>query len=209
MNKTELNEYDLVISNLEDMRLFLNIEMQEIDEYAELGTNTYSRIVSKKQPIRLDELISIGKHIYNIKTVQILSPNLKMPQSTKLPQEIKNIVTRRKGKTPRTQVKRDIIQFCILILNRHFKIDDNFTNSLIKSYFNAELDLAFKGKSIQWNRSILSPFVEDTNTTQSGKTKSEKVYKLIKKLPSDMVKKAKETVGEDWLNEMEEKSNHL
>lgn len=199
MIKEESYEYDLIISNLEKLRLSLNIEMQEIDEHANLGTNTYSRIISRKQPIRLDELISISNNIYNLKVIQILRSNLKAPSSNRLPDAIKTIVIARKGKVPRTQEKRDIIQFCILVLDKHYKLEDNFTNSEIKGYFNEELELAFKNKSIEWNKSILSSFVEETGETKKAKTKAEKIYKLIKDIPREMVDKAKETVGVDLL----------
>jgi hypothetical protein len=206
MNKEEFNEYDLVISNLESLRLSLNIEMQEIDEYAELGTNTYSRIISRKQPIRLDELISIANNIYNLKGSQILSSNLKTPTSTRLPSAIKTIVIGRKGKAPRTQEKRDIIQYCILILDKYFKVRKDFINSNIKGYFSDELKIAFKNKSIEWNKSILSPFIEDTGETRKAKTKAEKVYRLTKTITKDIVDKAIETVGVEWLKEFEEKT---
>ncbi|MGA6117040.1 hypothetical protein [Sphingobacterium anhuiense] len=200
MNKKEFNEYDLVINNLENLRLSLKIEMQEIDEYADLGINTYSRIISRKQPIRLDELISIANNIYNLKGTQILSSNLKIPSPIRLPSSIKTIVTRRKDKTPRAQEKRDIIQFCILVLNRYFKVEDSFSNSEIKGHFNEELKKAFKNKSIEWNKSILSSFVTDTGETKKAKTKSEKIYKLIEEIPDDLVRKAEEKVGTSWLH---------
>lgn len=201
MTKEEFNEYDLVLSNLENLRLSLNIEMQEIDDYAELGTNTYSRIISKKQPIRLDELISIGKNIYGLKGAKFFSSNLNVPPLTSLPQAIRTIVKRRKGQAPRVQEKRDIIQYCIAILDKHFKVGDDFTNSQIKGYFKGELETAFKGKSIEWSKSILSPFIADTEGTKPGKTKPEKVYKLVKRIPAELVKKAREMVGIDWLED--------
>lgn len=193
------DEYNIVLENLERFRTSLNIEMQEIDEYSKLGTNAYSRIIAKKQSIKLDELISIGKNIYNLKAVQILRPNIKTPPLTKLPEIIRKIVTPRKGNTPRTQEKREIILYCILILSKQFKVNDEFTNSQIKGYLKGELEIAFKGKSIEWNKSILAPFIDDTKKTKKVKTKPEKVYKLIKKIPSSMVEKAIETVGIDWL----------
>lgn len=57
----------------------------------------------------------------------------------------------------------------------------------------------YKGKSIEWNKSILSSFAEETGETKKAKTKAEKIYKLIKDLPREMVDKAKETVGVDLL----------
>ncbi|SEM66285.1 hypothetical protein SAMN05216436_106143 [bacterium A37T11] len=76
---------------------------------------------------------------------------------------------------------------------------DTFTNSSVKSYFSEELKQYFKGKSIEWNKSVLEPYILDTEETQKGKTKPEKVYKLEKKIPAGFVKKAIETVGDDWL----------
>jgi len=193
------DEYSIVLQNLEKLRLFFNIEMQEIDESVELGKNTYSRIISGKQSIKLNELISIGRKIYNLKAIQILNPNLKIPSIQSLPKIVRDIVKERKGKVPRTQEKRDIIQYCIVILNKHLKVGEHFTNSQVKQHFKGELETVFKSKSIEWNKSILSPFVEDTGTTQKVKTKPEKVYKLAKKIPKEMVRKAKDVVGADWL----------
>lgn len=199
MTEIESDEYNLIIVNLENLRSSLNIEMQEIDEHAELGTNTYSRIIKKKQPIRVDELISIGTKIYNLKAIQILNANLKIPAIRSLPIAIREIAKERIGKTIRTQEKRDIIQYSVIILKKHFKVKGNFTNSQIKGYLNEELKGTFKNKSIEWGKSVLSSFIEDTGKTQPGKTKPEKVYKLLKKIPSDMVNKAEELVGSEWL----------
>jgi len=198
MHKTNFNEYDLALNNLENLRLALNLEMQEIDEYAELGTNAYSRIIHKKQVLRLDELITIGKKIYNLKAVQLLSQVIKAPNIQSLPIEVARIAKERKGKSPRTQEKRDIIQYCILILDKYFTLGDTFANSQIKGYLKGELETVFKGKSIEWSKSILSPFVEDTKETKKAKTKAEKVYRLKKTIPKEMVEKASELVGNNW-----------
>lgn len=193
------NEYSIVLQNLEKLRLSFNIEMQEIDEYAELGKNTYSRIIARKQPIKLDELISIGRTIYNLMAIQILNPSLKVPSLESLPRAVRDIAKKRKGQVPRMQEKRDIIQYCIIVLDKHLKVGEHFTNSQVKQHFKGRLETAFKGKSIEWNKSILAPFVEDTGATQKVKTKPEKVYKLAEKIPEEMVNKAKDSVGTDWL----------
>jgi len=195
----DIQEYDICLENLEKFRLSLNIEMQEIDGYANLGTNAYSRIISRKQSIKLEELISISNNIYNLKAVQILVPNAKAPLLSKLPKVISEIVKQRKGQEPRRQKKREIIQYCVLIINKHFNVGEVFTNSQIKSYLGGELEATFKGKSIEWNKSILSPFIHDTGKTRKAKTKAEKVYQLKKALPLEMVYKAKEIVGDEWL----------
>lgn len=204
MVPADFDEYEIAIKNLEKLRLSLNIEMQEIDEQAKLGTNTYSRIVAGKQPIKLNELIAIGRAIYSLKAVQILNPNVKIPSINRLPIEIKKIAKERQGKDPRIQEKRDIIYYCILILNKHFKAGDDFTNSQIKGYLNDDLKFVFKGKSIEWNKSIIAKYIFDTETTRPAKTKPENVYKLLKKLPVKMVNEAKEIVGEDWLEDIGE-----
>lgn len=192
--KNNFNEYNLVLSNLEKLRVSLNIEMQEIDKYAELGTNAYSRFINKKQSIKVDELISISNKIYNLEVVQILNPSLAIPEITDLPPIILDLIKERIGKLPRTQQKRDIIQYCILILNQHFNVGDDFTNSQIKRYLINDLELFFKNKSIEWSKSVLSPFIEYTGQTRKAKTRAEKVYKLIKAIPIDMIKTAKESI---------------
>lgn len=195
----DVEEYDICLENLEKLRLSFNIEMQEIDEYAHLGTNAYSRIISRKQPLKLEELISISNNIYNLKAVQILVPNTKAPPMSKLPKVILEIVKLRKGQEPRRQKKREIIQYCILIINKYFNVGEEFTNSQIKSYLGGELEATFKGKSIEWNKSILSPFIYDTGKTRKAKTKAEKVYQLKTAIPLEMAYKAKEAVGDEWL----------
>lgn len=192
--KNNFNEYNLILSNLEKLRVSLNIEMQEIDRYAELGTNAYSRFINKKQSIKVEELISISNKIYNLEVVQILNPSLAIPEITDLPPIIVDLIKERIGKLPRTQQKRDIIQYCILILNQHFNVGDDFTNSQIKRYLTNDLELLFKNKSIEWSKSVLSPFIEYTDQTRKAKTRAEKVYKLIKAIPIDMITDAKEAV---------------
>jgi len=193
------DEYEILLQNLEQLRSTFNIEMQEIDIAAELGKNTYSRLISKKQSKRIDELISISNKVYNLPSSLLLSPNLQIPSIDHLPNAIKSISVLRLGKSIRRQKKRDIIQYCILILNTYFIVGDNFTNSQIKSYLKGDLEAAFKSKSIEWHKSIISPFIEDTGHTQKAKTKSEKIYRLIHEIPTEMVSKATNVIGADWM----------
>src|SRR5690606_37122570 len=134
------DEYSIVLQNLEKLRLFFNIEMQEIDESVELGKNTYSRIISGKQSIKLNELISIGRKIYNLKAIQILNPNMKNPSIQSLPKIVRDSVNERKGKVPSTQEKRDITHYCIVILNKYRKVRDHFTSSQVNRHFQGELE---------------------------------------------------------------------
>ncbi|MCY4778083.1 hypothetical protein ORI89_00360 [Sphingobacterium sp. UT-1RO-CII-1] len=173
--------------------------MQEIDEIAGLGKNTYSRIISGKQSIKLDELISIGHNVYNLTALKLLNTNLTPPRLTDLPLIVKKANQSRKGKTVRKQQRRDLILFCILILNKYFKVGSKFTNSEIKSYLTEELQNTFKDKSIEWNKSIVSSFIVDSNEKRKGKTKPEKLYILNSPLPQDIIERAITIVGIDWL----------
>lgn len=199
MIKNNQKEYQLTLNNLEKLRLYFNLEMQEIDEIAGLGRNSYSRIISKKQSIKLDELISIGNNVYNLTVVKLLNKNLKEPTLKSLPPLVKELAISRQGKTVRQQQRRDLILFCILILNKHFQVGSTFTNSQIKSYLTDELQHIFKDKSIEWSKSILSTIIIDTNKKRKGKTKPEKLYQINSPLPQEIIDKAINTIGTDWL----------
>lgn len=190
------NEYDICLQNLEKARIYFRIQMQEIDRYAELGINAYSRIISCKQKIKLNELITICNKIYGENAIEFLNPHMSLRNLTSLPAQIVEIVEVRKNIKPREQNKREIIQYCIIILDKHFKPGDEFTNTQIKEYLNKHLQSHFKGKSIEWKKSILSSYIIDTKKRKKAKTKSEIIYKLKKALPVEIVNNAKEAIHE-------------
>lgn len=193
-----MDEYQIIIQNLERLRTNYGLKYEEVDEFGNLKRETYQNVIEEKTVLNVKELISITK-IYMPDVPKIFNPKIRMPSFKDLPSNIQEIASERLGKTEKVIEKRDYIQYCILILNRHFKVGSEFTNSIIKGYLSDDLKKVFKGKSIEWDKSIISGYILDTETTQPGKTKPEKVYKLIKAIPKDMVDKAKETVGGDWL----------
>lgn len=195
MNTISIDEYKICIKNLEKVRNYFGIQMKEIDKHAGLSTNAYSRIVNNKQILKLNELISISNKIYGLKALELLKPNMLFPKLDTLPIEIAKISKARKNQNPRSQTKREIIQYCIIILARYFKPGDEFTNSQIKDYLNDDLQLYFKGKSIEWKKSIISPYIENTKKKQKAKTKSEIVYKLKAALPDEIVNNANKAIN--------------
>jgi len=194
-----MNEYKIIIDNLERLRINYGLEDEEVDSFANLKSGTYQSVITGKMVLSTKDLISIAQ-IYTVGTSKLFNPKMRMPIFKNVPEAIKKIASDRLGKTAKVIDKKDLINYCILIFNKHYKINEDFTNSQIKGHFKGELEVAFKGKSIEWGKSILSSFIEDTGQTRSGKTKPEKVYKLIKKIPADMIRKATETVGTDWLD---------
>ncbi|MFD2554758.1 hypothetical protein [Sphingobacterium tabacisoli] len=200
-----MDYYKIVLSNLEKLRIGNGLEYSEIDKFANLKDGKYEEVIDGKAILDTKELIAVSK-LYFPNPSKVFNPKMRSPSFNDLPDYIQIIAKERKGKTTRTQEKRDIIQYSILILNKHVKVGKDFTNSIIKGYLNNELKTVFKGKSIEWSKSVLSPFIEDTGETRKAKTKEEKVYKLIKTIPKDMVAKATATIGTAWLDEFEEKS---
>lgn len=190
------NEYDICLQNLEKARIYFGIQMQEIDRFAELGINAYSRIISRKQKIKLNELITICNKIYGGKAIEFLNPYMSVPNLSSLPIQIAEIVEVRKNKKPREQKKREIIQYCIIILAKHFNPGDEFTNTQIKEYLNKNLQLHFNRKSIEWKKSIISSYIIETKKRKKAKTKSEIVYKLKKAIPTEIVNNAKKAIKE-------------
>lgn len=195
-----MGDYKIIIQNLEKLRTNYGLEYSEVDEFGNLKPGTYQNAIEDKAILNVKELISIVK-IYMANVPNIFSPKMRMPSFKTLSSKIKKIASERLGKTEKVIEKKDYIQYCVLLLNRHFKVGNDFTNSQIKGYFKGELETAFKGKSIEWSKSILFPFIADTGETKPGKTKPEKVYKLVKRIPSELVKRAKEMVGSDWLED--------
>lgn len=195
-----MGDYKIIIQNLEKLRTNYGLEYSEVDEFANLKPGTYQNAIEEKAILNVKELISIVK-IYMANVPKIFSPKMRMPSFKTLSSKIKKIASERLGKTEKVIEKKDYIQYCVLLLNRHFKVGNDFTNSQIKGYFKGELETAFKGKSIEWSKSILSPFIADTGETKPGKTKPEKVYKLVKRIPAELVKKAEDMVGSDWLED--------
>lgn len=192
-----MDEYKVAIDNLEALRMYAGLHMNEIDKFLGFSKGKYARIIAG-QSLELKDIIAISG-LYDLLAIDILKPNLKMPSLRRLPERIRSIAQERTGKTPRNQEKRDGIYYCALILNRYFKVGEDFTNSQIKGYLNNELKKAFKGKSIEWEKSIISECILDTETTRPGKTKPENVYRFVKEIPADIVEKAFEKIGDDWL----------
>lgn len=189
-------EYQIIILNLERLRKNYGLEQGEVDKFGGLKNGTYKNVVNGKVILNVKDLISIAK-IYISDPSKVFNPKMRMPGFKDLPVSIKEIASERLGKSEKVIEKKDLIYYCIIILDNYFEIGNEFTNAEIKGYFTGEFETAFKGKSIEWGKSVLSSFIEDTGKTQPGKTKPVKVYQLIKKIPSQMVKKAKETVGSE------------
>jgi hypothetical protein len=195
-----MDEYKIVLQNLERLRTNYGLEYDEVDKFGNLKADTYKKIIIGKIILNLIELISIAK-IYIPEPSKVFNPKMRMPAFKDLSPVIQEIASERLGKMEKVIEKKDLIYYCILIFNRHFKVGTDFTNSQIKGYLNEELKEVFKYKSIEWNKSIISECIFDTKTTQPGKTKPENIYKLIKNIPADMVKKAREKVGDEWLED--------
>jgi len=196
-----MDEYQTIIANLERLRTNYGLELDEVDSLGKLKKGTYKNVVEGKAILNLIDLISIVK-IYLPDPSKVFNPKMRMPAFKDIPNVIKGIAAERLGKAEKQIEKKDRIYYCVLILDKYFNIGDEFTNSQINGYFKEELEKTFKGKSIEWSKSILSPFIEDTEKTQPGKTKPEKVYRLIQAIPRKMVGKAKEIVDDEWLQEI-------
>ena len=194
-----MNVYETVINNLEKLKNNYGLDYNDVDRLSKLKDGTYNDVVNGNKTIDLIELISITK-IYLDDISKVFNPKMRMPSFKNLPQAVQEIASERLGKTEKLIEKKDLIYYCVLIFQKHFKIGSNFTNSEIKSHLSKELQKSFKGKSIEWDKSILSKYIIFTETTQQGKTKPEKIYKLLEEIPVDLVKKAEQKVGKSWLH---------
>ena len=194
-----MKEYHVILQNLEKLRNSYGLLPEEVDKFANLKRGTYeSAVVDGHQDLTVKELISIAK-IYIPDPSKIFKQKMRLPAFRDLPEKIRNIATERLGKTDKIIEKKNSIYYAILVLNEHFNVGDDFTNSKIKSYLTTDLGLALKGKSIEWDKSIIADYILDTETTQSSKTRPEKIYRLIKTIPTELVTKAIKIVGEGWL----------
>lgn len=189
-------EYKIILQNLERLRKNYGLEYSDVDKLGGLKEGKYKKVIPEKEVLNVKELISVAK-IFIADPSKVFNPKMRMPAFKDLPSSVQEIASERLGKVGKVIEKKDFIQYCILILDKYFKVGDDFTNSQIKGYLEGDLAIAFKGKSIEWNKSILSPFIEDTGETRKAKTKAEKVYRFIKVIPPDMIKRAKEVTRED------------
>lgn len=192
--------YETVINNLEKLRDNYGLDYNDVDRLSKLKSGTYHDLLQGNKTIDLKELISITK-VYLIDISKVFNPKMRMPSFNNLPQAVQEIASERLGKTGKIIEKKDLIYYCVLIFHKHYKIGSNFTNSDVKNHLTDDLQVAFKGKSIEWDKSILSNYITFTQTTQQGKTKPEKIYKLIKEIPMDILEKAKIKVGTSWLGD--------
>lgn len=195
-----MSEYNVVLQNLEKLRINYGLKPAEVDSRAKLKKGTYQGAIDGNTDLTVKDLIAIAK-IYMPDPSKVFKHKMRLPAFKDLPEDIRKIAFERLGKTDKVIEKKDLIHYCILIFDKHFKLNSDFTNSEIKSYLNDDLKEAFKGKSIEWDKSSIAECILDTETTRSSKTKPENIYRLIKKIPTDMVKRASEKVGEDWLKE--------
>jgi len=194
-----MNVYETVINNLEKLKDNYGLDYNDVDRLSKLKGGTYRDVVNGSKTIDLKELISITK-VYLDDISKVFNPKMRMPSFKNLPQAVQGIASERLGKTEKLIEKKDLIYYCVLIFQKHFNTGSNFTNSEVKSHLSNELQKAFKGKSIEWDKSILSKYIIFTQKSQKGKTKPEKIYKLLEEIPDDLVQKAEEKVGTSWLH---------
>ncbi len=185
-----MDEYKIAIHNLEALRNYFGFHKNEIDSLLNFSEGKYARII-KEQSLELKDLISVSS-LYNLKTVNILNPNLKMPSLKSLPEHVLSIAKDRMGKPVRTQEKRDLTPHLIIILSKYFKVNDSFTNSKIKTYLPSDI----QNKSIEWRKTKIKDYVVATDKKEKVKTKPEIVYKLVKAIPANVVEEATRVVSE-------------
>lgn len=137
-------EYEYVIQNLEKLRINYGLKPAEVDSRAKLKKGTYQGAIDGNTDLTVKDLIAIAK-IYMPDPSKVFKHKMRMPAFKDLPEDIRKIASERLGKTDKVIEKKDLIHYCILIFDKHFKLNDDFTNSEIKSYLNDDLKEAFKG----------------------------------------------------------------
>lgn len=192
-----MTESEALHINIEKLINFFGLSKSLIDDRLGWKNNKYSRIHNRLQEPTLTDLVEIAE-LYGVKVRDLLDKNMKIPPLNSLSNKIKQDAQQRIGKPVKEYERSNLSSHLILILSNHYEVNSTYTTSDIRSY----LPLELQNKSIEWAKSILSPFIEDTGKTRPGKTKPEKVYRLIQAIPRKMVGKAKEIVDDEWLQEI-------
>lgn len=187
--KQNMNEYQTTIENLEKLRKYCALHMNEVDNFLNFGEGKYARIISG-QSIELKDLITIAS-LYNLQAKDVLHFNLKMPAIKSLPDEVQSIKLARADIKPREQVKIHFKEHLILILSSYHKVGDIFSNNEIKK----KLPDHLKDKAIEWNKTTLKEYVAEAFPNQKSNIK----YTLIKEIPKIEITKALEKIGNKWL----------
>lgn len=198
-----MSDQQTFITNILKLREHFKLNKGDIDILTGFSQNKYSRIENGDQEAVLSDLTSIA-NIYNLNAFQLLNPKLKIPMLSSLPDSAKTIIRGNSNATLRNQGKWNLNENIIIILNK-YRVSDTFTNSEIIAKLPKDLSKHMTGKSIEWVKGILKELVIDTKKTQPSLTgsnsKPEKIYELVTQITPELLKKAKDKIGKESVNE--------
>ncbi|WP_282636541.1 hypothetical protein [Sphingobacterium thalpophilum] len=196
MNHSGFDEIASIIKLLEHLRKHFKIEKNEIDRLAGLKEGQYSRMIGNHQKIDLESLRDICKNVYNLTIKEFLNLDGEIPEERSLPKEVLELITGRN--TVRSQERLDLTSYLIIIIAKHYKIDDVVSNKVIRLYLPPNLIK----KPIELGKTNIKHCFEDLN---EGTEIKRKVYKLISPISAELLKKARKSVDPSWLKEFEDK----
>lgn len=192
----KVDEIIFIINLLERLRNHFKLSKSEIDEYANLNTRQYARMIEGKTSFDMKSLRDICKKIYNLSIKELLNLDGTLPSKEDLPQEIQTLTFNRNN--VRSQEQIGLTSYLIIIINSYFKVDEVINNKTIRNHLPSDL----AKKSIELGKTKINSLVENINTDSSS---NRKIYKLKSEIPSVIIENAKKEVDKEWFEDFQKK----
>ncbi|KKX51798.1 hypothetical protein [Sphingobacterium sp. IITKGP-BTPF85] len=181
-------------------RLHFRLTEEEIDLLLENKNLKYKGLEIGSRTLTLD-LAEAYPLIFGLDYCEFKNDNITFPSWDNLPQSTKDFIEGRPD-TARNKIGLSGTKHkasYIVIAIRDFAIGHTFSNSDIILNLPSPLD---KESSIDWNKGLLKGLVKNTTTSrtykdENGDNKRETIYKVIKAVDDDLLKKANKNIGED------------
>ncbi|MFC6861306.1 hypothetical protein [Zunongwangia atlantica] len=196
-NYSEIDEKELFINNLSNIIHRLHLSKFKFNRKMNWPTNKLSNILAYKQEPLLKDLKCVREFL-GLTTADLLTKALNENEIDELAKRTINVKLVRNIST--NQYTGKPISYIIVLLSNVYNLEDEFTN---KELINS-LPKKFATYSIEWNKTRLKNYIIKTGKKINNNGVPEYKYRLKKRLPSKMVAKAIEKVGEKWLSRKNE-----
>jgi len=194
MNKTQdINEADLFIENLRNIISHLKLNKAKLNKKLGWPANKLTKILSNSQAPLIKDAREVRK-LFGLPANELSSKQLSEKEIDDLAERLNDV--KRVRISSSTRASKMPISYIVVVLFKRYNLNSTFTKKNILSAMPSEL----ADYSIEWEKTRLKKHIEKVHDTTNKDSSQEHKFKLIQDLPSEMIEKAIEDVGTDWLD---------
>lgn len=192
----DIDEAKLFVQNLTNIIERLHLSKRKLNSKLQWPANKLSNILSFSQAPLIDDARSVRKRL-GLQTGDLLTRVLDDEEIDKLSERLADVKLARPTNTAARDREHSPVSYITVLIYQKYSLNDAFTKKDIIDSIPPE----FANYSIEWNKNRLGKYVKKVKEITNSENKSEHVFQLTQKLPMNIVEKAIEEVGVDWLED--------